>query len=1762
MRHTWQLPLEASREEIAIGTKRRWYRLLNLLMVLVVLLPLMGTPAAALIQSDPIHSAYRQSIGTDSTTSTIMITRVSVDSDGTQGNGHSGAPSISVDGRYIAFESSASNLVNGDTNDQRDIFVHDWQTHQTIRVSVASDGTEADGTSGNPSISADGRYVVFESGASNLVSDDNNGVQDVFAHDRQTGQTTRVSIASDGSQGNDTSGNGANPRDSVPSISADGRFVAFVSYASNLVRGDTNECGPFGDRGAASTRPCPDIFVHDRRTGQTTRVSVASDGTQSDLASYHPTISADGRFVAFNSWATNLVDIHRHEANLDRVYLHDRETGQTTLVSVADDGRRADDYSWGADVSASGQYVTFISKAYNMTGLNSNRCEGAAGGVNCPHVYVHDRETQNTTRVSISSDGTQAMDGYSTDPSISEDGRYVAFRSHASNLVDGDTNNFCEYNQQAVNCADVFVHDRQTGQTTRVSLADGGTQGNHGSHNPSISADGRHVAFESFASNLVSGDTNERVDVFVVELALEGEPTSTPDPTPTATPTPSDAVLLPPEPRDNGEWIALVGMDRNIWLVHPDGTELRQVTTDAATKRDERGHELQVVEYSDPEWSPTGERLAFVRYDRDSGTRSLVMLELGAFGLTALSLDTLGGFDWSPSGDQIVYDRLATAVWEGIKGEWVDYDGLWVLDLVSGQESLIVSPQSEQALLRPDWAPGGSHIAFSDTFLCWEFCPLDVSVADLESDLPYASLNPDRDWSPACDWSPDGAQLACADHPGHPDIDPDPLRVLDPRGVPVFELPAPHETADYSPLWSPDGRYIAVEALVGGPIRTEYISPESFTDIVSPDGIERRRIAVGGPVDWSPDGRQMLTVNERAISAIEIDTGATIIIGEGYDADWQPQPMLPLSFDDLAVAKQAVIPRLERTHYEYIYDSAQVPIDAYNEDAAESLLMELRQAEPTEEQLAALSRLVLQEQALAETLQDYRILSNDQADIVVDVVGMSVGTLFLLGGAQIDPDGSLRGLAEKIVADYLRLVTGSIADEQDRKLARNSISLASDVISSRTGDPEAFVQALLEEQVRAMVASGNISALVRHVQPSIDQGVRSVTGSSDGETWMIEGSDAMASLQTDHISTTSQIRQETAHSQYQQLAEGLVVNEFLRDIADLVTVGTRFLPIPTILSLWTRFQQCIVDAMALSYVGNGMACIRHVSGRAGELAFQPQQRIAGCKDPTDPVSVGWLDQAAWLNLQPQLENDLTSYADAVQAVQVAVQDGDLTQLQETTDQLTAAQSNLDTSSMVALALLAPPVGETWSPATGAIAQQIVNFELDMVGLQIGLASYLADPDSQRAQDFVNLYTQRLLEGASEGQALDSWRVFLPLIARATGSAETKTVSSPSVIISDAASLLDNVTWFGQILESDVFETNAVPVSLIAHTPVELEAMVGQQVTVGVRIQNVGSATLTEATLTASTHDTVLDSLNVPSVDAGGSAELTLSFTLSAQGRSVILLELDDGARTDFRFIPLTVQVVPSQLTPTPVAEGEVGDLPESRQAGPSNRLLVATIIIVVVILMTILSAIALSRFRPANRSLTLLIGVGGPVVVILIVVILWQVGPLRKWVESSTSPPPTPNLAAPASETITATASSPIHTPAPYSTAEQSPIATPTSYSTSGRSPIATPTSSTNAPTLAAESPSGCPGAPPQQVRVGDRAYVCTGYDRLVMRAQPQRSSAEITRLESGTHIAIVDGPACAESWSWWKTKTDSGVVGWVTEGGDEVDPYFICPEE
>ncbi len=398
---------------------------------------------------------------------------VSKDSAGIQGNDESIASSISDDGHFIVFSSKATNLVSGDSNGRSDIFLRDNWTGKTTRLSESTIGVEANHWSNNPSISADGRYIAFDSQASNLVSDDIGWAKDIFVRDQQTSDLIRISVNFHGEQGDSSSWE--------PSISADGRYVVFTSSANNLSPWDQS---------------ADDIFLHDRVTGLIEQISTSSLGAPGNHHSSQPSISADGRFVAFSSWADNLVPA---DTNLSYdIFVKDRATGITQRVSVDSFGNEGDLNCQDPIISANGRFVAFRSSSTNLVPGDTNGTYD---------IFVHDRKTAITELVSKDSNGVLGNSN-SYAPDLSADGRFVVFHSISTNLVIGDTN----WKD------DIFVHDRLTATTERWSTDALGAEGNHFSRNPSISADGSRITFESYSDNLVPGDVNPSWDIFLKHL--------------------------------------------------------------------------------------------------------------------------------------------------------------------------------------------------------------------------------------------------------------------------------------------------------------------------------------------------------------------------------------------------------------------------------------------------------------------------------------------------------------------------------------------------------------------------------------------------------------------------------------------------------------------------------------------------------------------------------------------------------------------------------------------------------------------------------------------------------------------------------------------------------------------------------------------------------------------------------------------------------------------------------------------------------------------------------------------------------------------------------------------------------------------------------------------------------------------------------------------------------------------------------------------
>ncbi|MCM2373704.1 Ig-like domain-containing protein, partial [Aporhodopirellula aestuarii] len=373
--------------------------------------------------------------------------------------------SISGDGRYVAFVSRADELVPGDNNQNKDVYVFDRVTERFERITTSREGLDQPFPSYEVAISRNGRFVAFSAGGPAFVDNDRNEYIDVFVFDREEETFDRVSVSSNGSESNGQSGS--------PTISEDGRFVAFDSDASNLVSGDNN-----GVR---------DIFLFDRQARTIERISNGLGGTESDGHSTNPFISADGTHVVYQSLASNIV--HNDTNNTGDVFVFDRLSRLNDRVSVSSSGVEANGTSGfsgnsKSDISDDGTWVVFQSNASNLVSGDSN---GSSD------VFLHNTVTDATTLVSRSQSGNIGND-VSYSPSISGDGERVSFVSRANNLVTGDLNRV----------DDVFLFNRTQGTTTLVSKAENGLQSNGFSLSPSISSDGTAIAFISEGNNLVS----------------------------------------------------------------------------------------------------------------------------------------------------------------------------------------------------------------------------------------------------------------------------------------------------------------------------------------------------------------------------------------------------------------------------------------------------------------------------------------------------------------------------------------------------------------------------------------------------------------------------------------------------------------------------------------------------------------------------------------------------------------------------------------------------------------------------------------------------------------------------------------------------------------------------------------------------------------------------------------------------------------------------------------------------------------------------------------------------------------------------------------------------------------------------------------------------------------------------------------------------------------------------------------------------------
>jgi Tol biopolymer transport system component len=377
---------------------------------------------------------------------TKKMQRISISSSGEQADDYSLRPSISGDGRFVAFMSYAKNLVDHDHNHQLDVYIHDRQKNTTELVSVSTEGKAGNTKSMNPTISSDGRFVAFESFSNNLIVEDINENPDIFVRNIPESKTEVISLSSRGQQANHGSSN--------PSISADGRYVLFQSPARNLVpidnkRSDENEWN------------FSDVFLRDRELGKTELISVNQEGKPGNHPSGSPSVSQDGQFVAFTSMATDLVDNYPmgplelsgkgFTARRIDIYVRDRGTNLTKLVSAAPSGEPGNHQSQAPKISANGQFVIFQSAASNLT---SSRMPGTT-----INIYQRDIVKDETTLVTEFK-GPQETNVMSAHSAVTQNGSFVVF----------DTN-YGHQGAELANNSDVYIWNSTTGEIELISFS-------------------------------------------------------------------------------------------------------------------------------------------------------------------------------------------------------------------------------------------------------------------------------------------------------------------------------------------------------------------------------------------------------------------------------------------------------------------------------------------------------------------------------------------------------------------------------------------------------------------------------------------------------------------------------------------------------------------------------------------------------------------------------------------------------------------------------------------------------------------------------------------------------------------------------------------------------------------------------------------------------------------------------------------------------------------------------------------------------------------------------------------------------------------------------------------------------------------------------------------------------------------------------------------------------------------------------------------
>ncbi len=900
--------------------------------------------------------------------------------------------------------------------------------------------------------------------------------------------------------------------------------------------------------------------------------------------------------------------------------------------------------------------------------------------------------------------------------------------------------------------------------------------------------------------------------------------------------------------------IAYTTDDGALWLLDP---------LSGATER--------VVEPGEPvdgaRWSPDGRWLAFTRRRRatQSYEHTLWLYDSQSRAAREVIIEFYYSFTWAPDSRSLIYDRPITVDLCG-GGPSSAADGLWTVDVESGATSQWLAPASGFPLLGPAYAPDGQHLLFQEVRYCEGAGEAALWTAGTSGYRILGVLG-------GLDWSPDGQWIAY-DGQGYGEPTPN-LWLMRPDGRDPRALPGSGQYSNVMPRWSPDGARLLF--VIGSGMSVDGLMTQTLGGDLATITTDLAR-----GYGWSPDGQAIaFSTANGELRTVGPDGRGARTRAEGTFLDWGPAAAASsptLSLAPLLQQKRDLIPSLESTSIVIGYEALRQPVTVYNEAAARTLIQDLTESDAVSpEQTAAFQRLLLQEQTLARTLQDYTVVSGYHADVAADVSGLFWGTAFLLATSKVSVARALESVLTKSLRDLLIWIASRTSDETARAYLTGGILAGLDAYEAQTDRGATAVQALSDTAVRQALAQRDLDLLVARVQPTLSQGVASVRGDGD-PLWRVDGEATRAAFRLEQVAIDAHLQADTASIWHDGFADGRQANEGLKDLADLLSLSQ--VPFARVGSVWTRVQQLILDGVDGAFVlAPRLTCLVDLSGAVGVLAFDPGQTPPACTPAASqngPRAVWAARPAALGPVRVEVQQDLDAYTAALDGVAQAIQSGSGAEVEAAVATLTAAQTAVDRTTTMALVLASSGDGDM----RDAVARATLTLDAAAFDVWAQLAAY---QESAAADD------------AAAGVAASA------RVAAAAGRALAGTLAAQT---SAAA---------------------AGPAAVFADVPVAVDGAPGERRTFAVVVANPGQSDLAGAQLQVEHGGQSEPVVVVPAIAAGAQAEVTVSVEAPPAGRQTLTLTLDDGQHLDVARVLLTVADAAAEPrvvagpTPTPAS---------------------------------------------------------------------------------------------------------------------------------------------------------------------------------------------------------------------------------------------------